>query len=209
MSFKAPRPPQASLPSPSLPRRRSSTLFSNGTSLHDHHPVLPSEVPKIHRSYGTKGRVQLRNNEVLAEPLGRVFVQPPALPQTSTAAAIHPPEHALDDPFVDTGDAEPSPIYVLVGGDNPELWHQPQRRKRERQWNKWANETILSLLKPYLRILRESDNLRTLDHHSNVILPACLYERQPSINVICIFFERKLLNVVLPLIYLTFVNMIL
>jgi hypothetical protein len=193
MSFKLPRQPRARLVS-SSPSRRQSTLSSEDASQsspHGHRLVPPSDVPKIRRGYGTKGHVQLHNNEVLAEPLGRVFVQRPALPRTLTATAIHPPELALDDPFVDAGDAEPSPIYVL-GGDDPELRHQRQRRKRERQWTKWANETIPSLIQPYLQVLRESDNLCTLNRHSDVTLPTCLCERRSSIDVTCVFFERKL-----------------
>jgi hypothetical protein len=174
-------------------------LFSKGDdSPHGHHLVPPSEVPKTRRGYGTKGRVKLHKNEVLVEPLGLVFVQQPALPQRSTAAAIRPlspAQAALDDPFADIGDAEPSPIHVLVEGGDPELRRQRQRQKRVRQWTKWANETIPSLLQPYLRILRESDNLHTLNRHSNV--PACSCERRSSISVVCVFFERKF--VLLPI----------
>jgi hypothetical protein len=192
MSFKAPRPRRARSQS-SSPSKRQSTLFSKGDALHGHCLVLPSEVPKTRRGYGTKGLVQLHNNEVLAEPLGRVFVQQPALHQKSAAAAIHPaPAPALDDSFTDIGNTEYPPIYVSVEGGNPELRHQRHRRKRERQWAKWANETIPLLLQPYLRVLRESDNLRTLDRHSTVILPACSCERRSRISVTCVFFERKL-----------------
>lgn len=191
MSFKAPRPPRASLRSSSL-SRRTSTQSSEGATLHAHHHlVLQSDAPKTRRAYGSKGRVRLHNNEVLAEPLGHVFVQQPVL-QTSTAPSIHPPELALDDPFVDSGDIGPSPIYISVGGDDPELRQQRRRQKKERQWTKWANETMPLLLKPYLQVLRESDNLRSLNRHSDVVLPACSCEKRASINVTCVFFERKL-----------------
>ena len=93
---------------------------------------------------------------------------------------------------MDAGDVEPFENYVLVGGEAPELQRQHQQRKKERQWAKWANETIPSLLQLYFRILHESDNLRTLNHHSDVPLPACSCDRRASINVTCVFFERKL-----------------
>ena len=57
---------------------------------------------------------------------------------------------------------------------------------------KWANETIPSLLRPYLQILHESDNLCTLDYFSDIISPGCSCERQVTINVTCVFFEHKL-----------------
>jgi len=78
-----------------------------------------------------KGCVQLHSNEVLAVPLGRVFAQQP---QRSTAATIHPPAPAVDDPFADIDDgADSSPIYVLGEGDNPDPQHQclGHRQKRE------------------------------------------------------------------------------
>ncbi|KAI0245233.1 hypothetical protein BJV78DRAFT_1140114, partial [Lactifluus subvellereus] len=62
--------------------------------------------------------------------------------------------------------------------------------KRERQWTKWMNKTIPSLLQPYLHILHESDNLCHLNHHSDATLPASSCQRQASVNVTCVFFER-------------------
>lgn len=191
MSFKAPRPPRASLRSSSLSRKTPSlsTRDASRPTPCSHQLVPRSDVPKTPRGYGTKGHIQLRNNGVLAEPLGHVFVQQPALPHASTVVAVHPPN---DDSFVDTGDIEPPPIYISAGGDDPELRQQRQRLKKERQSAKWANETIPSLLQPYLRILRESDNLRTLNRHSNVTLPPCSCKRRAGINVTCVFFDRKL-----------------
>ena len=189
MSFKAPRPPRTrSQPSPLS--KRPSTPTSHDATPSNHYLIAPSDVPKMRRGYGTKGRVQYRHNEVLAEPLGHVLVQQPRI---STSTAISLSEPALDDPFVDTADAEPSPIYVLAEGEDLELRRQRQRRKKERQWAKWANETIPSLLQPYLRILRESDNLRHLNRHSDATFPACLCLRRARINVTCVFFERECL----------------
>ena len=191
MSFKPPRPPQnRSLPS--TPTKKPSTLFSQNTTPIHHHLIPSLYVPKTRRGFRSQGTVRVRNNEVLAEPFGQTFVQQPGPSQTSTSTTVPPPEPALDDPFMDTGDVEPLENYVLIGGEAPELQRQRQQRKKERQWAKWANETIPSLLQPYFRILRESDNLRTLNRHSDVPLPACSCERRASINVTCVFFERKL-----------------
>jgi hypothetical protein len=198
MSFKAPKPPRVSSRSSSLSRRPSSLLSKDTTIPRtSHHLIPPSDASKTRGDHGTKGRDQSHYNKVLAEPFGRVFVQEPAPLRKSTAAAVHPaePQAALDDSFADTGDAEvaePFPIYVLAGGKDPDLRQQCQQRKKERQWAKWENEIIPSLLQPYLRILRESDNLRTLNHHSSVALPTCLCERRTRIDVTCVFFERKL-----------------
>lgn len=188
MSFKPPKPPQASSQSYTQSRRPS---ISKGATLHDHCLVPSSEATKPRRGYGTKGRVHLRKNEVLTEPFGQIFVQQPTLPLRSTAAAVHPPALDADDRFVDACDIEPYPIYISGEVPDSELRQQRSRRKKERQWAKWENETIPLLLQPYLRILRQSDNLRTLTRHSDITLPTCSCKRRTSINVTCVFFERK------------------
>jgi hypothetical protein len=140
-------------------------------------------------SHGTKGRVQYHNNNVLSEPLGCVFVQElPANPQTYSLMAI---PLDPDNSFIDIGDSEPPLIYVVGGGEDSQIQQQCQRRKKERQWAKWANEAIPALLQPYLLILQESDNLCQLDHQLNATLPACSCARWASISVTCVFLERK------------------
>jgi hypothetical protein len=189
MSFKALRPPRNCS---YLPSKRPSTSLSQDATLRHHHLVPPSAVPKMCHGYRTKESVWYRNNEVLAEPLGCVFVrQQLAHPQTSWSTAISLLEPALDDPFMDTRDAEALLVYMLMGGEDPELRRQHQQWKKEQQWAKWTDETIPLLLRPYLQILHESDNLRHLNRHSNIPLPACLCERWASINVTCVFFECK------------------
>jgi hypothetical protein len=188
MSFKVPRPSRARSQS-SSPSKTPSTSFSQNDVPRHYHLVLPSASPKMRHGHGTEGHVQYRNNEVLAEPLGRVFVQElPANPQTYSLIAI---PLDPDDPFIDIGDAEPPSIYVVGGGEDSQIRRQRQRRKKERQWAKWANKAIPALLQPYLLVLRESDNLCQLNRQSNATLPACSCARQVSISVTCVFFERK------------------
>lgn len=197
MSFKAPRPPRA---------RSQPSSQANSPSFPSHNfNLVPSiHIPRRRRGYGTKGHVQYRNNEVLAEPLGRIFVQEiQARSKVSGSTFVPQAASVTDDPFAEM--AEPSPVYVSVGEEDPELRQQHHRRKKERQWEKWSNETIPSLLHPYLRILRESDNLRCLDRLSDNTLPDCLCQRQMSISVTCVFFERQFLQ----LKQLTFANIIL
>jgi hypothetical protein len=101
-----------------------STSFSQNDVLCHHHLVLPSATPKMRHGHGPKGHVQYRNNKVLAEPLGHVFVQElPTNPQTYSLIAI-PPDP--DDPFVDIGDAEPPSIYVVGGGEDSQIRWQCQ-----------------------------------------------------------------------------------
>jgi hypothetical protein len=67
----------------------------------------------MRHGYRTKESIRYRNNEVLAEPLGCVFVQQQlAHPRTSRSTAIPPLEPALDDAFMDTRDAEALPVYM-------------------------------------------------------------------------------------------------
>jgi hypothetical protein len=187
MSFKALRPPRNHSYSPS---KRPSTSLSQDATLCHHCLVPPSAVPKMCHGYRTKESIRYRNNDVLAELLGCVFVQQQlAHPWTLRSTAIPLLEPALDDPFMDTRDAEALPVYMSMGGEDPELRQQCQQWKKERQWAKWADETIPLLLQPYLQILRESDNLRHLNCHSDIPLPACSCERWASINVTCVLFQ--------------------
>jgi hypothetical protein len=164
-----------------------STLFSQNDVLCHHYLVLPSAAPKMCHDHGTKGYVQYRNNEVLAEPLGHVFVQElPTNPQTYSLIAI-PPDP--DDPFIDIGNAEPPSIYVVGGEEDSQIQRQRQQLWKERQWAKWANEAIPALLQPYLLILQDSDNLHQLNRQSNATLPACSCTRQASISVTCVFLN--------------------
>ena len=134
------------------------------------------------------------HNQVLAEPFGRTFTQ--ILPTRSQPSATipNPPTNwiANNDSVVDNNDLpapESFPIYVV----NTVLRHQDQQLKRERQWSKWANETIPSLLEPYLRLLRESCNLRDLSQSLVETPSSCTCGHHTSINITCVYLERKTL----------------
>ncbi|RDB20395.1 hypothetical protein Hypma_012501 [Hypsizygus marmoreus] len=62
-------------------------------------------------------------------------------------------------------------------------------KKKERQWQKWANETIPALLQPYLTLLRETDSLRESVSSASEVTCACRSHVR-KISVACVYFER-------------------
>jgi hypothetical protein len=73
-----------------------------------------------------------------------------------SAAQAHPQSH-LDDPFLDNpvmdydsaSHNNSGQIFVTEAMELDEL-QQHRRRKKERQWEKWANNVIPLLLRPHL-----------------------------------------------------------
>lgn len=101
----------------------------------------------------------------------------------------------------DTVDDHPMPfeesVDVVPPSENePDLVAEAVRSQRaakeERQWRNWSRDIIPALLKPYMRLLRETDSLR----HKNKVSSAsgcsgCHLGR--LIEVSCIYFDSKFL----------------
>ena len=64
-----------------------------------------------------------------------------------------------------------------------------QRLKKKRQWKKWYEDIIPTLVQPYLRLLRETQNLRN-HPHTPTYSCACGTPAR-SLVVICVYFERR------------------
>ena len=67
--------------------------------------------------------------------------------------------------------------------------------KKERQWLSWSEGVIPSMIQPYLKLLRESENLRKMDGARAKV--GCTGCGQRRLGVSCIYFERR------PSIYIT------
>ena len=62
------------------------------------------------------------------------------------------------------------------------------RRKKQRQWSKWADVIIPSLVVPYLRLLRETDSLRL---PCPVISSCQCGESVRELSIACVFFQSE------------------
>ncbi|KZS99502.1 uncharacterized protein LAESUDRAFT_622019, partial [Laetiporus sulphureus 93-53] len=61
--------------------------------------------------------------------------------------------------------------------------------KKERQWIRWATETIPSLLRPHLKLLCESESLRNVQRPSKQPC-TCGQKDARTLQIVCVFFER-------------------
>jgi hypothetical protein len=118
---------------------------------------------------------------------------------SSSASLVQPPRdvYAPDGIFTQVIAPELPPDHLDVSNNKPLLFTTPatssttqsNSRKKERQWDKWANNVIPSLLASYLALLRRSDSLcedipKALEHSCG-----CPSHVQ-RISVACVYFER-------------------
>lgn len=201
MSFRAPQ----------IRKRRSSNSPSKTTSkptaqrnepptpIH-HHLVEPQMVPRRRRGYGTKGLVTYRPEVLLAEPRGRVFTQPLFVAANLTRPHVQP--------IGDSGDFDDDPFAMEFHPESdqpqsPARLHKREvepiptdrlkaQRKRERQWAKWANVTIPSMVQPYLQYLYSTQSLRDSPPNGFEHRNACNCGQEGLLTVTCVYFEREL-----------------
>lgn len=204
MSFRAPK----------IRKRRTSNSPSkfapNSTAHHDeplppshHHLVEPHLAPRRRRGYGTKGLITFRHEGLLAEPNRRVFTQPLFVARSFARPRNQPTgenEDFEDDPFamdLFPGSAQPeSPIRLHVRELEtlPEANRLKARKKKERQWMKWANDVIPSLVHPYMRYIHATQSLREPPHGDFALGSICTCGKESLLTVICVYFERKLMS---------------
>jgi hypothetical protein len=81
-------------------------------------------------------------------------------------------------------------IFVADAPESEELQREKQRRKKEKQWKKWTQEVIPSLLRPHLRLLRKSASLRSVPQHTDYHCK-CGGTFARRLKVVCVSFERE------------------
>jgi hypothetical protein len=102
---------------------------------------------------------------------------------------------AKDSSFsvVDSADPGPDPIddiFVTDHVDTDELRHQRQRHKKQKQWLRWTNEVIPSLVQPYIHHLRISESLRSIPQYENTVSRCNSGVRH--LKIVCIYLDSKL-----------------
>jgi hypothetical protein len=180
MSFRRPR----------VSRRNSSQSSSRSDPIHSSQPYLiaPSDAPSQRKPPNTSHLPSLGWEPLLALPGGLTYThlhQPDprsAIPQEPFTALAE--EAWANDPGSDFLIEPPEPESSQDRADRE--W-----RKKERQWQRWTTEVIPALLQPYLRLLRQSKSLRTVEQHPFPPCPCDNTKRQ--LNIICIFFSSTLI----------------
>ncbi len=183
-SFRLPRPPRKrkKANAPTLPS--SSATASGGLVSAD--DFVQPRVPRYGRSFGVGGL-----QPVLAVASGQ-YIQlssnpiPPVLGTASTFAPAGP--DGLED--------ETLPLFLpSVPSDNVNISASSEpgskyRRKREKQWLKWAGETIPKMLIPYQHLLRETNSFRDRHPFPSQLPCTCGVPIVTKLKVVCVYFER-------------------
>jgi hypothetical protein len=154
-------------------------------------------IPTRRRSRYAKNLLITKAQTVLSVP-GQEYAQMPSssrgrcpspgLPKPA-ASSPNPAEAHVSDLFGMTDDFDVTgDIFVTHGQDDEELRRQ-RRRKKERQWKKWTDNVIPSLLRPHLNLLRQSESLRSIPQHPQQ--QCTCYGSSCRLKVICVFFEGE------------------
>jgi len=181
MSFP-PRRPKAK---PSLPAGSVASQTLRGL-------VPLSSAPRQRRPYGVS-HLHRQHHSILHAP-GGPFTQlnkHSGWPDTGhdvdgMSDAQRPDHNRLGDVF----------RLRSVGDEDSEAHRAKARRKKENQWKNWTETILPSLLKPYLSLLRNSDTLR-LPPAEVSFRCHCGDVDKRVLNVSCIYFESKILCLIM------------
>lgn len=136
----------------------------------------PNDVPRDRRPYGL--------SDIMIGFQGKVYTPEGLFVQAS-------PIGGTSAPGVDDTDSDDD--YKMLSDDGLEdvgAAYEKQQDKKRRQWQKWSENVIPAMLKPYLQLLRETESLRSLNLVRNQ--QQCLgCSGGRMLDVSCIFFESK------------------
>lgn len=163
---------------PSSPKKKrpSAQVSSSG--------LIPlSEAPRLRLPPNTTSFGIPRHNTVLVLPAKKRYTQ---INAPSTKRPLRPRSHDSDDPFSVGDNEQPSHIYhEFISEEDTNR----NGNKRRRQWRQWQEETIPSLVAPYLALLRQTSSFCDPPPLSEP--PECSCSSGRSLRVLCVYFERK------------------
>lgn len=192
MSF---RPPKCLKSKPRANKNKTSSRRSENPR--PSHIIPVQDAPSIRLAPYTSHLGLPRTQSLFVMPGNRNYTQ---LPATRT---VSPPIFSFDMPdesaAIDKDEAmslfDITTEILESRATEPEaLRRERARRKKEKQYTRWANTVIPSLLKPYMSLLRETDSLR---HHTRTIheVPcSCGGAEIRRLKVVCVYFERKFVS---------------
>jgi hypothetical protein len=198
------------------PQKKPSAAVSDDTlpqSSKTRHLVDAIALPHTRRGQGMRGRASYLPESLLVLPNRRQYTHLPTATHdsrdtqqnasSSTYSNYQNPDEPStdslslsDDPFADNDLHVPDRMHQVYitryESETPEMRGerlQRQRQKKERQWAKWSNVVIPSLVQLYLNILHESESLRTtsnLEYNRQ-----CDCARKSKLSIVGVYFERK------------------
>jgi len=135
---------------------------------------------------------------VLADPPLREGSVDYVQPHESLTSSMHiSAEFAFDSPEDDEMDMNPGSFNDIIntikdgdGGDTISVRANKNYVKKARQWKKWRENVIPSLLYPYLKILRQTHSLRDPIPVTTMICPNSCGMRR-AVDVVCVSFDSE------------------
>lgn len=169
---------RAKLPSPSKRRQRSNQSNTSGL-------FLISEAPRVRLAPTTRGLGVPRHPQHISVA-SRRYTQ---VRSTIQQQPFPTPSHDPDNPFLVDEDTDfPQTVFEHAIDGEP----NSNARKRQRQWWRWQDEVIPSLLGPFLAVLRQTQSLRDPPKPPESRL--CLCGNGRSLKVICVYFDRTVVS---------------
>ena len=170
--------------SPSVAPSRSVSPSKPST-----HLISPSEVSRIRRPRHSQN-LFLPGPECLFTLPGEDFTQE-ASPSRgrmscSDSGNLAPPQSS---PFSAVDPGPMDDIFVTHNTDSDDLRRQRQRLKTQKQWVRWTDEVIPSLVHPYLRFLKVSESMRSICLLENTIC-SC-NSGVHHLKIVCVYLESK------------------
>lgn len=138
-------------------------------------------LPPQRWAYSTKGIIIRPLEELLVEPHGHVFTQP-----FSQQLRIPVNNHQAGDPFAT--DSVSLQIHTIE--ESPNSSQVLAQQKKARQWAKWRDEIIPSMLQPYFSLLCKTQSLRYVIPADRVPSNVCSCCKQSVLTIICVHFCR-------------------
>ena len=137
-------------------------------------------LPPQQQAYGTKGIIIHPLEELLVEPHGHVFTQPfgwqPRIPVNN---------HQAGDPFATSS----ASLQIHTIEESPDSSWILGWQKKARQWAKWCDEVIPSMLQPYFSLLCKTLSLRYAIPADRVPSNVCSCRKQLVLTIICVHFH--------------------
>jgi CxC1 like cysteine cluster associated with KDZ transposases len=206
MSFRAPKPPKRKGVSGSALQPSSYlTPASPSKTPAARHLVPPSVIPRNRRPRNSRDLYLPGPEQILTLP-GQSYSQMPfsSHGRSANATSTHVPQNVGrhtgardcsadpdDNPYRSPGAFDIiNDIFVADAPKSEELQREKQRQKKEKQWKKWTQEVIPSLLRPHLRLLRKSASLRSIPQHTDYHCK-CGGTSSRRLKVVCVSFERE------------------
>lgn len=142
--------------------------------------VMPiKDIPMPRRPYGMRYILTSAEGQILT-PQGLLA----QVPHTQAIPQSVPTENDIIYSLLDDNDDDDDDDVKDM------LDNETENNKKKRQWRRWSEEIIPSLIEPYVDLLWKTDGLRDMDKVKGVSqCQQCNGSRQ--LEITCVFFERK------------------